>query len=887
MITLITMLMKTRVFLSLAMLLISGALQAQQVNPFIIVDQFGYLPVSPKIAVIRDPQTGFDAGLSFVPGTNYIVVNALTGEKVFRGTPVSWNSGATDISSGDKAWHFDFSAVTATGRYFILDSAQSHRSYTFEISPIVYREVLKHAVRTFFYQRVGFDKDTLYAGAAWADSASHMGPLQDKNCRLYSDKDNTATERDLSGGWYDAGDYNKYTNWTANYIVEMMKAYQESPKAWADDYNIPESGNGIPDLLDEAKWGIDHLLRMQEPDGSVLCIVSEAHASPPSLASGQSVYGPATTSASFNTAAAFAISAKVYRALNMTDYADTLVSRAEKAWAWGVANPAVKFHNNNESAGTKGVGAGDQEEDDYGRSVSKIEAACFLFEATGKAEYDDYFKANYQQMHLFMWNYAYPYEPIAQDLLLYYTRVPGADATISAGIRSTYKNAMLTNSENFPAYYNKKDPYQAHMNDYTWGSNNQKGAQGSMFYNMAYYDLDAAKKQDALKAAQGYIHYIHGVNPLNRVYLSNMYAFGGDNCANEFYHSWFCNGSPRWDRVGVSQYGPPPGYVPGGPNPSYDRDGCCSTSTCGSAANNALCNSEDLEPPKNQPKQKSYKDFNTSWPLNSWSVTENSCGYQVNYIKLLSKFVDIYVDCHGDSAGTAYYDTCGICSGGNTGRNPEEDVCNCPDFPRTAAMFIQSCTAVTSPSGKYLWTTTGKYNDTIRAANGCDSIIIVDLIIPVVDVSVEQDADTLTALATNATFRWLNCDDEYLPVELATDSNFTPDATGSYAVEVTQQGCTDTSACYAVTITGTMFNTFSDAIEVFPNPAGSSLTITLPQTFEQTDIEIRNLSGTLVFKERYTRQQRITMPVNLPPGIYLLMVKNQLNQQAYVQVAVK
>jgi hypothetical protein len=187
---------------------------------------------------------------------------------------------------------------------------------------------------------------------------------------------------------------------------------------------------------------------------------------------------------------------------------------------------------------------------------------------------------------------------------------------------------MVNNTDNFPAYYGNKDPYRAHMSSYTWGSNAQKGAQGNMYYNMNFFGLDPAKKQDAFDAALGYVHYLHGVNPLNIVYLSNMYQYGGDNCVNEFYHSWFCNGSAKWDRVGKSLYGPAPGYLTGGPNPSYKWDGCCPNG-CGSSANNALCLSESISPPMNQPKQKSYKDFNTSWPLNSWEVTENSCGYQV------------------------------------------------------------------------------------------------------------------------------------------------------------------------------------------------------------------------------------------------------------------
>jgi hypothetical protein len=122
------------------------------------------------------------------------------------------------------------------------------------------------------------------------------------------------------------------------------------------------------------------------------------------------------------------------------------------------------------------------------------------------------------------------------------------------------------------------------------------------------------------------------------VYLSNMNDHGAESSVNEFYHTWFVDQSPTWDRVGTSTYGPPPGYLPGGPNPSYDVDGCCPDG-CGSVENNALCSSESVSPPKGQPPQKSYKDFNGNWPLDSWSVTEPSDGYQVAYIRLLSKFV--------------------------------------------------------------------------------------------------------------------------------------------------------------------------------------------------------------------------------------------------------
>ncbi|MBN2773038.1 MAG: hypothetical protein JXR31_02225, partial [Prolixibacteraceae bacterium] len=90
-------------------------------SKFIVVDQFGYRPEGRKIAVIRDPQVGFDAAESFMPGPTYAVVKVNDSTQVLTGAPVTWNNGNTDASSGDKAWWFDFSSVKEEGVYYILD----------------------------------------------------------------------------------------------------------------------------------------------------------------------------------------------------------------------------------------------------------------------------------------------------------------------------------------------------------------------------------------------------------------------------------------------------------------------------------------------------------------------------------------------------------------------------------------------------------------------------------------------------------------------------------------------------------------------------------------------------------------------------------------------
>ena len=611
---------------------------------YIVVDQFGYRPVSEKIAVVRSPVTGYDQPHPYAPGAKFALVNAKTGEQLLVAAATAHNGGNVDKSSGDKAWWFDFSSITAPGDYYVLDVDTGVKSFPFRIAEDVYRDVLKQAVRTFFYQRAGQKKDAMYAGAAWADEASHVGPGQDHNCRLFSAPNDASTEKDLWGGWYDAGDYNKYTRWTANYVITLLRSYTENPAIWGDDSGIPESGNGIPDLIDEVKWGLDFLTRMQNEDGSVLSIVGEASASPPSQSKGVSKYGPANTSGTLATSAAFSFASRVLRTLGkdeLTTYADALLARSKKAYVWAEANPKVIFDNNSAAMNSTGLGAGNQEfshstdaDYDYYITMVKVEAAAYLFSETKDASYQAFFDANYKKAHLFTFNdYVSPFETDTEDALLDYAARTDATASVASAIKTAFKAGMAIGAH-FGALKQNTDPYLAFISEYTWGSNATKSNEGGLFYDMITFGLDPAQEADAARAAERYVHYLHGVNPFGLVYLSNMNEHGSENSVNEFYHSWFASDSKLWDRVGTSTYGPPPGFVTGGPNPSYSVDACCPNKCSGRS-----CSSEALAPPLQQPPQKSYKDFNTNWPLDSWSVTENSDGYQSAYIRLLSKFV--------------------------------------------------------------------------------------------------------------------------------------------------------------------------------------------------------------------------------------------------------
>ena len=133
---------------------------------------------------------------------------------------------------------------------------------------------------------------------------------------------------------------------------------------------------------------------------------------------------------------------------------------------------------------------------------------------------------------------------------------------------------------------------------------------------------------------------MHGVNPLGLVYLSNMQSVGAEHSVKTFYHSWFSYKNTRWSEVTASAPGSAPGFLVGGPNPSYALDGCCSDgSKCSGSADFKFCSME-LTPPIGQPPAKSYRQFNLGWPADSWAVTENSNGYQVQYIRVLAAYIE-------------------------------------------------------------------------------------------------------------------------------------------------------------------------------------------------------------------------------------------------------
>lgn len=624
--------MRTLLFILFIGMIHSGLFSQTQTSRFIRVDQMGYFCTSNKIAIIIDPVNGYDSGDSFTPGTgnnDYELRKKSNDETVFKGTLTAWNNGIVQGQSGDRGWYFDFTSFSVPGEYYIYDKVNNVRSYVFSISENCYDTLMYHSSRFYFYQRCNFAKNTPFAASNWTDAAAFERSNQDHHSRSRYAKNDPGSERDVSGGWFDAGDYNKYVTFALHPVCVLLDAYQKYPGSFSDHVNIPESGNGVADILDEVRFEIDWLKRMQDATGTGGLLIKVGvdtynnTGSPPSTDANPRYYVPECTSSTIAGTAMMAHAAVVFSSIPAwTDYANDLKSRAESAW-----NRALVTTNNFTSFETgcddQDIKSGDADQDEATQMQSAIVAAIYLFEANignGSAQtYKSFVESNYQNIDPIANGWWGPYNLHVKNALLHYTQLSGVNPTVSAAIKNSKLNSNT--GMGIDEYNNKTDLYLAHMNDdqYHWGSALVKATLGVNMLNFVYYNLDPANNDSYLNAAEQYLHWFHGVNAQGVMLMTDMYPFGADSCINEVYHSWFADGTD-FDNTKLSPYGPAPGFIPGGPNKNYSVP--------------------QVNPPYNQPPQKSYKDWNTAWNGNfqeeSYTVTEVSIYGQAGYIALLA-----------------------------------------------------------------------------------------------------------------------------------------------------------------------------------------------------------------------------------------------------------
>ncbi len=610
--------------------------QAPQISEQIIVDQFGWRThAARKVAMMADPIQGQNAANAYIPGETFEIRRDDNGQIVFTGKMVAWRNGAMDKVSGDEVWWCDFSAFQTPGRYVLYDPRNNRQSFPFIIGDSVYDPVLKAAARMFFYQRCGLDI-TAANGGHWTHPACHIGPDQDKTAQLYTDSPQGA-QRDVSGGWHDAGDDTKYVPFLPTVMSDLMTAYELNPRAFGDNTNIPESGNGVPDILDEVKWELDWLLKMQNPDGSVCNRVSEKsydNGKGPAADTQPRYYTRATTWATATFGGIMAHAARLFPPFETQypGYAARLRAAALKAWAYLEKTPQMTPADGTDGAQ---MAAAPGSSDVRGDQRLRILAAAELFATTHEARFDTYFQAHYKDKAGTADNNHHPLmdgfdATLAGDLnraFFVYARAVNADPAIVAEIKAALKNTMENTL--VPNYTQGEDPYRAFMWDghYCWGSNQNKANWAKLaLYAVA---LNANPPRNALytEIAEEYLHYFHGRNPLSWVYLSNMGAKGANlgvgKSVMRIYHHWFQNGSPLYDGTD-SKFGPAPGYLVGGPNQFFSKDW--------------------ISPPHGEPPMKAYRDWNAAWNNarhdneSSWEVTEPALYYQAAYVLVVAYF---------------------------------------------------------------------------------------------------------------------------------------------------------------------------------------------------------------------------------------------------------
>jgi endoglucanase len=253
------------------------------------VNQVGWLPEATKIAYVGNYLGDMGAmPLDTNVSHTATIRNADTGEAVYSTQLVkAVESDLIDIAgtngpaflipfSGEETWRLDFTPLQTLGTYYV-DIPSVGASYRFQIGSNIYADAYYHCMRSLWYQRSGISMTNPAYSGIWTrqgdlqqntNTAFYHNSIYDKSPLLYAGEE-IGGFADFTGGWYDAADYDKYTKSAADSVNLLLTMYEIKPERFADNQlNLPESGNGIPDVLDEAKWELDWIAKMVSSNGA-------------------------------------------------------------------------------------------------------------------------------------------------------------------------------------------------------------------------------------------------------------------------------------------------------------------------------------------------------------------------------------------------------------------------------------------------------------------------------------------------------------------------------------------------------------------------------------------------------------------------------------------
>ncbi|WP_439184666.1 glycoside hydrolase family 9 protein [Carboxylicivirga taeanensis] len=512
----------------LLLLLLHIPMMAQQ---NIYVNQVGYASTAPKRVLVDYPAERFE------------LINVNEGRVVFEGEFQLRKQ--LDECSGMTLYEGDFSEVQTSGRYLIRIQSSLNSgitSYTFSIGDAAYSDVLQMADKALFLQRCGLKIEEQHAGP-FARQVCHLAPsYYHPNCQLTG-------EKDMTGGWHDAGDYGKYVAPGSMTIAILYASYELNPSKWQSDArNIPESGNGIPDLFDEVRYELEWLFKMQRHDGAVhekLHTKNYVQFIMPSAGEVPQFIYEVSSTATADFAAIMAKSARMYKAID-AELSDRCLRAATLSYKYLDQHPDIfpegGFKN---PPDTKAGGYSD----DYDKE-ERIWAAAEMYLTTGKKKYlhdfnelNRIFKSEFMEVN---WNNPATFG-FYSLLLADKEELDGLQADLREGLANYCdRHKQVAAADGFGI--------AMRADDYTWGSN------GTVMYkamNLVMGDYLLGDRQSRELAAR-HLDYILGLNPNKKCYVTGV----GTNRILHLHHA---------PTVSDFNAEPIPGIMTGGPN-KYRND---------------------------------------------------------------------------------------------------------------------------------------------------------------------------------------------------------------------------------------------------------------------------------------------------------------------------
>jgi endoglucanase len=322
------------------------------------VSSIGYLPLRAKRASIVGAASAFS------------VVRDADGVVVLSGTPTT---PVNDADTGESVATADFTALSDPGTYH-LEVDGVGRSVSFAIDPDVYKSAFVTTMLGFYGWRCGTDVAFDYAGTHYGYPACHLGDA-------HTDPLGTTGTRDGTGGWHDAGDYGKYTVNAALAAGTLLQAWEDyQPALEPVALQIPETGGALPDFLDELRWELAWLLKMQysATDGRVSHkIVEPTHPGfiMPQDDTAARSYVPYGTAATADFVAVLAKASRIYRPYDAA-FADQCLAAARVSYDYLQANPANVAADETGFIGTQYSSTDDDD---------RLWAAAELWSTTGDA----------------------------------------------------------------------------------------------------------------------------------------------------------------------------------------------------------------------------------------------------------------------------------------------------------------------------------------------------------------------------------------------------------------------------------------------------------------------------------------------------------------------